>query len=503
MASANDDMRDQLLMLKAANRIALLLSKAQRVEDAVEQLMAEFVELAQADEGSIQLLRPTSPMSRRTLIRRAGARNGWLDSRLDDLLTGWVVKHKQALLTNDLASTLDLGKTAERYAEIRSVLAVPLIVQEQVIGVVNLIRAPATAPFSMADQRLVDLLAREIAGFIEQAHIREQLFNDYERLRQEIPERFGIHGIIGHGGAMKEVFSVLDRIIPTDGRVLIHGESGTGKELIAKVIHYAGPRQAAPFVAVDCGALPSNLLESELFGYVRGAFTSANRDRRGLFEEADTGTLFLDEIVNMPMELQAKLLRAIQESEIRPLGNSQVRKVDVRIIAAASESVRDEMIAGKFRRDLFYRLNVVNINLPSLRERKEDIPILADHFLGTLNRKYGKHIKGFHPDTMTHLAAYAWPGNIRELEHAMERAVVLCQSDRLDQADFPLFETPHAEGDTLFQPRPWDEAIFELKRQYLANVLKHTGGAKKQAAEILQIQPTYLSRLLKNLQIDE
>jgi len=313
----------------------------------------------------------------------------------------------------------------------------------------------------------------------------------------------GFTGILGHSAKMQSVFSLLRQVMPTDVRVLISGESGTGKECIARAIHDGGPRKNGPFVAVDCGALPASLLESELFGYVKGAFTGAERDRKGLFEEAHGGTLFLDEIVNMPVEVQAKLLRAIQESEIRPLGSSQVRKVDVRIIAAASESVRDEMIAGKFRRDLFYRLNVVNINLPALRERKEDIPLLAEHFLSTMNEKYGKHIKGLQSDTVAHLAAYAWPGNIRELEHAMERAVVLCQTEWLDQTDFPFFETQHADGNTLFQPRPWDEAVFELKRQYLANVIKHTGGAKKQAAEILQIQPTYLSRLLRNLQIEE
>jgi DNA-binding NtrC family response regulator len=321
--------------------------------------------------------------------------------------------------------------------------------------------------------------------------------------KPESQSLFDDTGIVGQSAIIQSVFSLVRQVMPTDVRVLISGESGTGKECIARAIHDGGPRQDGPFVAVDCGALPANLLESELFGYVKGAFTGADRDHKGLFEGAHRGTLFLDEIVNMPVEVQAKLLRAIQESEIRPLGSSQVRKVDVRIITAASESVRDEMIAGKFRRDLFYRLNVVNINLPALRERKEDISILADHFLGMLNKKYGKHIKGFHADTMVHLEAYAWPGNIRELEHAMERAVVLCQSDQLSQTDFPFFETPHTTSDTLFQPRPWDEAVFGLKRQYLINILKRTGGAKKQAAEILQIQPTYLSRLLKNLQIDE
>jgi two-component system response regulator AtoC len=320
---------------------------------------------------------------------------------------------------------------------------------------------------------------------------------------RELRNESDFAGICGHSAQMQNVFSLLRQVIPTDVRVLISGESGTGKECVARAIHDGGPRKDGPFVAVDCGALPANLLESELFGYVKGAFTGADRDRKGLFEEAHGGTLFLDEIVNMPVEVQAKLLRAIQESEVRPLGSSRVRKVDVRIIAAASESVRDEMIAGHFRRDLFYRLNVVNFNLPSLRERKEDIPILADHFLSTMNKRYGKHIKGFQADAMAHLEAYAWPGNIRELEHAMERAVVLCQSDRLGETDFPFFETPRPDGNRLFQPQPWNEAVFELKRQYLLNVLKHTGGAKKQAAEILQVQPTYFSRLLKNLKIEE
>jgi transcriptional regulator with PAS, ATPase and Fis domain len=228
---------------------------------------------------------------------------------------------------------------------------------------------------------------------------------------------------------MQEVFALMERVIPTEGRVLLEGESGTGKELFARVIHYGGPRAAAPFVAVDCGALPANLLESELFGYVKGAFTGAMRDKKGLFEEADSGTLFLDEIVNMPIEVQSKFLRAIQEGEIRPLGSTQVKKVEVRIIAAASANLRAQVQAGKFREDLFYRLNVVSISLPSLRERKEDIAILANHFLHKMATKYGKKISGFKPETLVHLEAYSWPGNVRELEHVVERMVILAEQD--------------------------------------------------------------------------
>ncbi|NIV71635.1 AAA domain-containing protein [Candidatus Saccharibacteria bacterium] len=295
----------------------------------------------------------------------------------------------------------------------------------------------------------------------------------------------------------------MERIIPTDVRVLLEGESGTGKERIARIIHYNGPRQNAPFVAVDCGALPASLLESELFGYVKGAFTGAEKDRKGLFEEANTGTLFLDEIANMPSEIQAKFLRAIQEGEIRPVGSSQVVKVNVRIIAAVSGDLKAKVDKGEFREDLFYRLNVVNFPLPPLRERKEDIAMLAHHFLKQMNEKYDKKIKGFKPNTIAALESYPWPGNIRELEHAIERAVVLGESDRLSQKDFPFLESPAVVNNELFKPRYLQDALNEFKREYISQILQQTGGNQKQAAEILNIQRTYLNRLIKELEIKQ
>ena len=414
----------QVLVLRAANRIAHFLSKAQRVEAAIEELMAEFLNLVEAEEGSIQLLRPGSGKTQRTLIRKGKSGKGVLETYLDDLMTGWAVKNKQTLLTNDVVSTFKLGKTAKQFSEVSSALSAPFLIQEQAVGAVNLIRTGKT-PFSTDEQQRVTSLAIEVSEFIEQAQLREQLFDENERLKQELKGGFDTHGIIGNSPAMKAVFSLLQRVTPTDGRVLIQGESGTGKELIAKYIHHEGPRKNKSFVAIDCGALPANLLESELFGYVRGAFTEANSDRRGLFEEADDGTIFLDEIANMSLETQAKLLRVLQEGEIRPLGANEMRKVDARVIAAASNDLSQKISAGEFRSDLFYRLNVVPIRLPSLRERVEDIPVLALHFLNRFVEKYGRQLRNIDRRAIEILERYPWPGNVRELENVIERAVIL------------------------------------------------------------------------------
>jgi two-component system response regulator PilR (NtrC family) len=224
---------------------------------------------------------------------------------------------------------------------------------------------------------------------------------------------------------LREVFSLLERIIPTDARVMIEGESGTGKELIARILHYNGPNKNGPFVGVDCGAFPEKLLESELFGYVKGAFTGATKDKPGLYEEAQNGTLFLDEITNMPVNIQSKLLRALQEGEIRPVGSTKVKKMHVRVLSAASDSLAQKMQEGKFRQDLYYRLNVVNVKLPPLRERYEDIPILANHFLEKYSKKYHKKVAGLNSETLNILESYPWPGNIRELENIMERIIIL------------------------------------------------------------------------------
>ena len=491
----------QVQDLKKLNEVLQNVSSATRVEDTLNRILEEALQLCHAEQGSILLIGPGNPREAVTLVREGKSSDQKLDHYMNNLLAGWISLNKKPLSTDDLREIFGQENIEPKYADIASILSVPLTSNGKIIGVINLITENQAQKFGERELQLMIILATQCAQLIQKAKLYEDLFAETKRLKTEVQDKYARHGIIGHSPRMQDVFSLLDRVIPTDVRLLLEGETGTGKERIARAVHYSGPRKDNPFIAVDCGALPVNLLESELFGYVKGAFTGSNHDRKGLFEEANGGTLFLDEITNMPQEVQSKLLRAVQESEIRPLGTSKVRKVDVRIIAAASGNLQAQVEARKFRQDLFYRLNVVNIPLPPLRERKEDIAILANHFLDRMKEKYGKQLKGFKGETIRSLEAYTWPGNIRELEHSVERAVVLCEAKQLGKKDFPFLEAPPAMSAELFQPRPLQEALNDLKRHYICQTLKNCGGIQKRAAEILHIQPTYLSRLIKELKI--
>lgn len=499
-----DEAKRQLALLQAANRMAHLLGKANLLEQALEPLITEFIELAQADCGSMQLLRPGSERTQRTLVRNSKSQKELFDTQLENLITGWILKHGSALLTDDIAAHIKLGVAAKRYESISSVLAVPITQKDNVIGVVNLIRVRPSNPFVERDAEMASALARETAEFIEQAHVREQLFSDYQKLRLEVSDRYSLHGILGRSPAMQEVFGVLDRVIPTEGRVLLQGESGTGKELVAKIIHHEGPRKSRAFVAVDCGALPPSLLESELFGHVRGAFTGADRDRRGLFEEASGGTLFLDEIANTSLETQSKLLRVLQEGEIRPLGSNQSRKVDVRIITAASIDLNQKMTKGEFRSDLFFRLNVVSIKLPSLRERVEDIPTLAVNFLKRFAEKHSKPLRHLATDTIKILERYSWPGNIRELENVIERAVILAKPNESTlKPEYLPFEL--AFGDSQLKPHDLpltgnlDALLANYEREILRHMLNKHDWNQTAAAKELKISERVLRYKIKRL----
>ncbi|NPV44077.1 MAG: sigma-54-dependent Fis family transcriptional regulator [Firmicutes bacterium] len=251
-----------------------------------------------------------------------------------------------------------------------------------------------------------------------------------EVLRKEVEQKFTFfNNIIGKSKEMQQIFDIIRRIAKYDSSVLISGPSGTGKELIAKSVHFNSPRKNSPFVPINCGAIPEGLLESELFGYVKGSFTGAQHDKKGLFEQAEGGTVFLDEISEMAVNLQVKLLRVLQEKEIRRLGDVTPRKINVRIIASTNKDLEDEVRKGNFREDLYYRLNVVEIKLPPLSKRREDIPLLVDHFINKFNKKFGKNIKGIEKDALEKLMNYPWPGNVRELEHTIERAVALNDRD--------------------------------------------------------------------------
>jgi DNA-binding NtrC family response regulator len=303
-------------------------------------------------------------------------------------------------------------------------------------------------------------------------------------------------GVVGRSPAMVEVYKTIARVAPARSTVLVLGESGTGKELVAQAIHRHSPRRAAPFVAVDCGALTETLLESELFGHVRGAFTGAVGDKPGLFAEADGGTIFLDEVGDVSPALQAKLLRVLQEQQVRPVGGTEWRRVDVRVIAATNRDLREAVTAGRFREDLYYRLKVVTLELPPLRERREDIPLLVDHLVRRAAVECRKDVTGVTEAVLALLTAYSWPGNVRELAHVLERGVALAQHDVLTADDLPSeLRRPAARPvpDTA-DDRP---TLGELKRRYIRRVLDESGGNMTRAASILGIDRRSLYRMLQ------
>ena len=325
----------------------------------------------------------------------------------------------------------------------------------------------------------------ELLYRIEQVFDRRRLLTENRELREALQSHHRIDGIIGEGGRMLEVFSLVRRVAPSEATVLIRGESGTGKELIAKAIHYGSPRASCAMIRVNCAALPETLLESELFGHEKGAFTGALAARKGRFELADGGTLFLDEIGDLPLPLQAKLLRVLQEREFERIGSGRPIRVNVRILAATHRDLESLLKAGQFREDLYYRLNVVTITLPALRERREDVPLLMDHFLRLFAEKNQKTIRGFTQEAREILLRYDYPGNVRELENIIERAVVLTRDDVIGKADLPL-STQELEGEEGEQAN-LPAALEAIERKMITEALARTDGVQTRAAELLGI----------------
>src|SRR6202790_1556732 len=317
-------------------------------------------------------------------------------------------------------------------------------------------------------------------------------------LRREIRRLTGLDNIIGQSPKMRAIFDMIQTVAPQNSRVLITGESGTGKELVARAIHENSVRAEAPFITINCGSFPETLLESELFGYMKGAFTGANENRQGLFQAAHGGTLFMDEIGNMSLTMQVKLYRVLQEGKVRPIGSTEESDVDVRIIAATNKDFEEEIAAGRFREDLYYRLSVIPVQLPSLRERREDIPLLARHFLEKFRKVMEKPIEGFSPEVMRKLEAYDWPGNVRELENTMERAVALETTSEITLRVLPdriagyssAISTQTGDGTPVSFPEggvDFEKEVAGAERRYLVAALESAKGIRTEAAQLLNI----------------
>ncbi len=335
---------------------------------------------------------------------------------------------------------------------------------------------------------------------------REELLEKNKQLSSHTSHPYSFDDIVAKSKKMQEIFEIVRKIAPYKTTVLIEGESGTGKELIARAIHNISPRRNKKFIPVNCGAIPETLLESEFFGYTRGAFTGADSDKKGLFEEADGGTLFLDEVAELPQQLQVKLLRVLQEGEIRRIGDVKPIKVDVRIIAATNKDMEKEVEEGRFREDLYYRLNVVNIKIPPLRERIEDIPALVSHFIDKYNQLHGKVVRKVSPEVMKILLNYNWKGNVRELENVIERAVLLSNSDTITTEHIPeyLLSEDVKAGDSIDLKDELDikKICRKLEIQLIKKALQQTGGNKTQAARLLGISTRALLYKLKDYEIE-
>ena len=327
------------------------------------------------------------------------------------------------------------------------------------------------------------------------------ILDENRMLKREIADRYQFDNIIGSSKAMEAVYRLIEKVAPTDSTVLITGESGTGKELVARALHYNSKRRERPFCAVNCGALPESLLESELFGHVRGAFTGAHADKDGLFEAANKGTILLDEIGTMTPAMQMKLLRVLQEREIKRVGSTEVKHIDVRVLAATNENLAEWVSQGRFREDLFYRLSVIPVDIPPLRERREDVPLLVHHFIELRRERLGETVT-ISDETMFILESHEWPGNVRELENVIERATTLCENSHITPADLPerLLEGHDLK---LVHDKTLKSVTRDTQRRHIARMLRETEGDKKAAARLLEISVPSLYRKLDELHLKD
>ncbi|MDR2136545.1 MAG: sigma 54-interacting transcriptional regulator [Treponema sp.] len=417
-------------------------------------------------------------------------------------IAGWVVQHNKTLIANDIDSDKRHQKRVSRELNypLANMIAVPIRLKGECAGVIEILNKADGRSFGAEDIEWAEIFATQAAVAITNARNIEQARGEVRLLRDQSKADHGYHTLIAKSPAILEKLEIIDRVAKTDSSVLILGESGVGKELFAEQIHLRSPRSRAPFVRVNCAAIPEGLLESELFGHVKGAFTNAIANRQGRFETADKGTIFLDEIADIPLALQAKLLRVIQERTFEKVGSDVSVTVNVRILAATNKDIEAQVEKGQFRSDLYYRLNVLPLYIPPLRQRPEDIPELASFFLNKFKSETRKQFEGFSNGAMETMLSYSWPGNVRELENCVERACVIGKNRLIQRED--LFLDARAEISERGEGgRNLKNAINSFKAQFIRRVLEENSWNQTEAAKDLDIQRTYLSRLIKELDI--
>jgi Nif-specific regulatory protein len=485
--------------LNALLRISKAVNSVRGLEALEKEVLSRIFEVAPADRAAILLCE--HGMDEWTSIfgwdRVTGPNPAVQVSRT---IVSQVLSDGVAVLSNDLSSTESFSDTASIVERrIHSVLAVPLEVFDRILGVIYLDASNPKAHFDENHLQLLTGIGSIAAAALDNARRMESLEQENRRLQAEISLE---HNMVGDSPRMRDVYQFIARVAPRDVTVLIFGESGTGKELVARAIHRNSGRADKPCMAINCAALAETLLESELFGHEKGAFTGAIAQKKGKLEVAEGGTVFLDEIGELAPLLQAKLLRVLQEREFERVGGTRTIKLNVRLIAATNRDLEEEVKRGRFREDLYYRLNVVAVRMPSLRERREDIPLLASYFTAKFSQRSNRPVLGVSPQARAGLMNYDWPGNVRELENAIERAVVLGSSDLILPEDLPeaILEKAESAGASM---TAFHDALREAKKQLILNAFEQAQGTYTEAARLLGLHPNYLHRLIRNLNMKQ
>ncbi|HKS29432.1 MAG TPA: sigma 54-interacting transcriptional regulator [Pyrinomonadaceae bacterium] len=482
--------------LNALLKISTALSSIRELEPLERRLLEIVLEAVPAERAAILLVRENSE----ELLTAFGAdRSGAAVEpiRISRTVADEVLREGVAVLCRNVIEDSSFNSAESlRASEVQSLLCVPLTIRERVAGLIYLDTSNPATQFDESHLQLLAAVGGIASVAIENVQHVEWLQSENRRLHHEVNLE---HNMIGESPRMREVYRFIERVAPTDSTLLIRGESGTGKELAAHAVHTNSSRSAKPFVAINCAVLSEALLESELFGHEKGAFTSAIAQKRGKLEIADGGTLFLDEVGELAPATQAKLLRVLQEREFERLGGTRAIRVDVRVIAATNRDLEEAIRQGSFRQDLYYRLNVISLTLPPLRERREDIPLLAYYFAAKYSKRCKRLVSGISTEARASLSAYDWPGNVRELENAIERAVVMGNTDVIMPDDLPesLLET----GQPQQAPLNYHEAVNEMKRSFILKAVEQANGNFTEAARLMGIHPANLHRLIRTLNL--
>ena len=486
-----DEHAGEIVGLRKLHELSQRLMQSRSLPEQLESLMDAVIEATHAAKGFLVLLE--NGESKISVARHLGRALPEAEQLLSDSIVKKVVESRQPLIVSDAVNDTFFGASESvMNLQLSSVMCAPLLAQGQLLGLIYVGNDSVRGLFEERSLDVLTIFASQASLLLQNALLLDQLRSDRDQLREQLHEKsFG--DLVGTNPSLVEVFHKVEKVAGHDIAVLITGETGTGKELIARELHRRSPRAGGPFVVVNCGAIPENLMESELFGHVRGAFTGAVATRQGKFQTANGGTLFLDEIGEMPVALQVKLLRALQERTVVKVGDAKPERVDIRIVAATNRRLEEEIQRGAFREDLYYRLNVVNLHLPPLRERGDDVLVLAKFFLQKYTEELNPKVKGFTPNALIAIRKYEWPGNIRQLENRIKKAIVLCDKTLVGPEDLDLY--PEA-----LQPiMPLTQAREEFQRRYILEILERNNGNRTKTARDLGVDPRTIFRYLEGM----